>query len=62
MEIMETKCIPQTATAEKQTAARRRSARLRRPRDDVRRPRTRRVAYEPRMETRMEATMTPGRG
>lgn len=62
IEIMETKCIPHTATAEKQTAARSRRIRFRKPRGDVRRPRTRRVAYEPRMDTKMDATRTPASG
>lgn len=55
-----TKCMLQTATTVKAPADRASNSQLMKPLLLVLFPRMRRVAYEPRTETRIEATVTPG--
>lgn len=55
-----TKCIDQTPTTPNVTLAARSKTQFLVPRMEVLFPRRRRVAYDPRMETRTEATMIPG--
>ncbi len=59
---MLTKCMPQTATVEKHSAALNSRRWFRHPCEDVRRPRSSKLAYEPRIETTMDETIAPGRG